>query len=303
MSLTIAYITCRKEPMIDWFFDSLMREIPKIEGAQPVSQIIIVDHNIGSLHHDSNSGIRVEITPPKPNVWNGPHRLTKQDWFAAANMRNTALCLCASTHIAFVDDLSVLLPGWLSAVYEAIKYDYVGCGAYKKVKDLVVVDGNVIAFKETESGLDDRLRRVDTDISPCGGGWLYGCSFVAPLEWLLDVGGFPEICDGLGSEDYCLGIALENSGRPMKYDRRMMTLESEERHFTEPQFRRTDKGTSPNDKSHAVLNLAKQSKYFPNYYEGGIRALRAHVLEGNPFPVVQIPTHDWYDSQPIAEMG
>jgi hypothetical protein len=221
-----------------------------------------------------------------------------------SNARNTALCMCRTSHICYVDDLSVLMPGWWEAANEAVGGGYIGCGAYHKARNLVVKNGLVESsdLPVGDSGVDDRLKRVTKDVSECDGGWLYGCSFVAPLEDLLEVGGLPEYCDGLGSEDYCLGIALRNAGKHLKLDRRMMTMESEELHFTEPPMKRTDKGVSPNDKSHAALRIAQGSKYFPNYYEGGIRALREHVLAGNPFPICQIPTTDWYDNQPLSEM-
>ncbi len=310
-SLTLAYVTSRRDPKIEWFFDSLAKQLRKRE-----LRIIVVDHfaeeagrakSIMETFSRSFAMLpeplpKIQITYPKPNVWNGPHRLTKEDWFAMASARNTALCLCETSHICYVDDLSVLMPGWLDAVYEAVAGNYVGCGAYKKVKSLVVKDGVPVGYVETPEGIDDRLRRVTDDVSPCTGGWLYGCSCVFPVEDLLEVGGWPEFMDGLGAEDYTLGIALTNAGKHLKYDRRMLTLESEELHFVDPPMKKTDKGVSPNDKSHSALAIAKQSKYFANYYEGGIRALREHVLAGNPFPVIQQPQHDWFDSQPISEM-
>jgi hypothetical protein len=296
-SLTVAYITCRRDCRIDWFLNSLSKQLLPDRRLS----LIVVDHFYEERKEEFSKKFVYHV-PPKPNVWNGPYRLTKTDWFAAASQRNTAICLCKTTHLAMVDDLSVLMPGWLSAVWEAIEGGYVGLGAYRKVKDLVVKDGEVISYTETPSGIDDRLKRVEKDVSECDGGWCYGCSLVLPLEDALEVGGFPEICDGIGSEDYCFGIALRNAGKHLKFDRRMLTLEDEDLHFNEPPFRRTDKGVSPNDKSHAVLEIAKSSKYFPNYYEGGIRALRDYVLAGNPFPIAQIPTHDWFDGQPISEM-
>lgn len=309
LMLTICYITARRDNRIEWFFQSLARQ------ATLATRVLVVDHFADEPGRKDetfekffrafgeDSECWMKHVSPKPNVWNGPHRLTKDEWFAAASMRNTAICLCQTRYIAFVDDLSVLMPGWFNAVHEAVHDGYVGLGAYKKVQDLTVgADG--VRFRETESGMDDRLRRVSQDVSPCDGGWLYGCSLVAPLEDLLEVGGFPEICDGLGSEDYCLGIALRNAGKHLKFDRRMLTLESEELHFVEKPFKRTDKGVSPNDKSHAALRIAQASTYFPNYFpEGGIRRMRDDVLlDGEPFPITQVPDRDWFDGQLLSEM-
>lgn len=305
-SLTIAYITARKDCRIQWFADSLVRQ------SKLGFSVIVVDrfHDEHGRQSDMCAafleagylGQKYRHVLPKPNVWNGPHRLTKEDWFAAASQRNTALCLCETTHIAYVDDLSVLMPDWLDAVNEAVAGNYIGCGAYKKVKNLVVKDGEPVGYVETPEGYDDRLRRVTEDISPCTGGWLYGCSLVAPVEDLLEVGGWPEYVDGMGAEDYTLGIALTNAGKHLKYCRKMLTLESDELHFVEPPMRKTDKGVSPNDKSHAALRIAQQSKYFPNYYPGGMRALREHVQAGGDFPTDQNPDRDWFDGQLISEM-
>lgn len=313
--LTIAYCTARRDCRIEWFFDSLAKQLDRREV-----RIIIVDHRandtgraqsivttaIDSFRTLPEPMPKILVVASKPNVWNGLYRLTKEEWFAAASHRNTAICLCETSHIAFVDDLSVLMPGWLDAVYEAVSGQYVGCGAYYKARNMVVENGLVVSFDPPVggSGVDDRLKRVSKDVSECTGSWLYGCSMVAPLEDLLDVGAFPEYMDGLGAEDYTLGIALTNAGKHLKFDRRMMTFESEELHFVEPPMRRTDKGEigTPNSKSHAALRLAQSSTYFPNYYEGGIRKLRQDVLGGKPFPTDRIPDRDWYDEELIAEM-
>jgi len=316
MSLTLSYITSRHDCRIEWAFDSVARQV-----MEPIHVLVIDRYADKPERGDEiqfkfdyafrrkglgakSFGCTLEHRAPKPSVWAGEHRLTKQDWFSAASVRNTAICLCKTSHIAFVDDLSVLMPLWLNAVQEAVEGNYIGCGAYKKVKSLVVRDGEPVGYVETQQGYDDRLRRVVDDVSPCTGEWLYGCSFVAPLEDLLEVGGLPELTDGLSGEDYGLGIALQNAGKHLKYDRRMLTLESEELHFAEPPMIRKDKGEigTEKDKSHAALRIIRQSKYYPNYYEGGIRALREHVLAGNSFPIVKIPDRDWFDQQLLSEM-
>lgn len=306
MNLTVCYITGRKEPKIEWFRDSLDKQL---DETNEDCDVIIIDRFCAQRHNQWNLGFHY---PPKPNVWQGEYRLAKEDWWAMSNARNTALCQCVTHSIAYVDDLSVLMPGWLNAVKEACEGNYVACGAYRKVKNLVVENGEVKSYEPYSD--DCRLSLAPDELGPCTGDWLYGCSCCFPTEALLSVGGWPEYCDGLGSEDYCLGICLGNAGFHLKYDKRMMTYESEELHnyTADPTgddririsggLKRMDKGVSPNDKSHAALRIARQSKYFPNYYEGGIRALRQFVLAGNPFPVIQEPQHDWFDNQPIREM-
>lgn len=316
--LTIAYMTMRKEPKIEWFFHSLGNQIHSF--GIPFSVVIIDFHaprEIASFC--AASGITAfQHGAPKPNVWQGPHRLTKEDYFAAANARNTALCLAPDGWIAFVDDLSVLMPGWLSRVKEAMNGNAIVGGAYKKVNKLVVENGIAVSYEEIPSGVDSRWGFGRSNrVVKINGGQLYGCSFVAPVEALLTINGFPEFADGLGSEDYLAGIVLENVGYEIMYDRQMLTLESEELHHSSAQwedtesgrvfhsssFKRTDKGISPNDKSHAALALARRSNRFENYFgPGGIREVRAKVLAGEPFPIQNHPQHDWYDQQPLSEM-
>lgn len=315
--LTIAYLTSRKEPMFEWFAQSLHRETG---GDYTGIRILIVDHwfeeraNVWTTAHTLNrygemikdgGGVALH-GPPKPTVWQGKHRLTKEDWFAASNSRNTALCHAPDGHIAYVDDLSVLSPGWLKCVREAMARGSVTCGAYRKVRDLVVsATGDIVSFTDFPGGHDNRYGG-GSDSGPvhCGGNWLYGCSLVAPVEALLEINGWPEICDGLGFEDCITGIMLEKKGWAIEYDRRMMTYEAEELHHVGPVMKRSDYGVSPNDKSHAVLKMAQQGDgWHPGYFgEEGIRGLRQRVLRGEPFPIVQVPQHEWFTGTPLSEL-
>lgn len=296
--LTIAFMTNRMDSKMDWFFDSLQKQM----GDEAVKFI--------AISYFDNEGIRlshgkpIHIHKPKPNVWNGEYRLTKAPWFAAASARNTALCLAEDGWILYVDDLSVCAPGFWHAVKDAMhRPNRITCGAYRKVKNLVVENGEIKSYDEFPAGWDTRWHQVGEDVTPCRGEWLYGCSLVAPVEALLTVGGWPEICDGLGSEDYVMGMAMQNAGFHLTYDRRSMTFESEELHHIEPAFKRSDYGVSPNDKSHAVLNMVKSgTRYFDNFYEGGIRKMRDEVLAGKPFPVVLCPEHEWFSGVALKDL-
>jgi hypothetical protein len=326
--LTIAYFTSRAEPKLQWFFDSLQRETG---GNYDGIRIAIIDRLCGERYilcqvpPDSHEEIKSELisrppagpwaitsaevrhVPPKPTVWQGEHRLTKEDWFAAANARNTAICLAPDGWIAFVDDLSVLMPGWLGRVHVAMTHpNRITCGAYRKVKELVVDRGNVVSFADHPGGRDNRMAHVQGDgPHPCSGNWMYGCSLVAPVEAFLKVNGYAEAwCDGMGFEDCIAGIMLAKHGYEFVYDPLMLTLESEELHHQLPVMKRSDYGVSPNDKSHAVLNAATSGNgWHPNYFgEEGLRGLRQRVLAGEPFPVVQIPAHEWFTSTPLGDL-
>lgn len=300
-SLTVCYLTSRHDCKIKWWFDSLAKQIKPEDNIK----VIVVDFWQNERNGDFPIWTQTPIkhVSPKPNVWQGPHRLTKENWFAASNARNTALCLCDTEWIAYCDDLSVLTPSWLEAVRRSMQGNYIALGAYKKVRNLVVEDGNIVSFEEFPGGVDARLRHPG-DVISCGGDWLYGCSLAGPVEAFLSVNGWPEMCDGLSFEDAPMGICIGNTNRfSFRYDKSMLTLESEEDHYKEKPFIRSDFGISPRDKSHAALNIAKQSKWFPSYFEaGGIRELRERVLRGEPFPIQRNPMHEWFTGKPLAEL-
>lgn len=316
-------MTNRADSRIEWFLDSLNREGGFCSGIK----VVVVDFTSKTAGGIAKSlGVEVSIPildgekydsfisvrHPKPSVWQGPHRLTKEDFFAASNARNTALCLAPDGWIAYVDDLSVLMPGWLSAVREAMASGYIALGAYKKVKNLVVKNGIATSYDEFPGGIDSRwCWGKDNAPVRANGGMMYGCSVAMPVEALLTINGWPEdLCDGLGSEDYCCGLALQNAGYTFWYDRRMLTLESEELHHVEKPFRKDDwhfengkpvrGGNGGSDKSHAALEIAKQSRHFPNHFN--IREMREKVLRGEPFQVERIPEHDWYSGIALKDL-
>lgn len=293
---------------MEWFLDAWDKQCASDYSN---TQLVVVDfHQTRSVDDPRFERIRkgfgqVVVSKPKPNVWQGDHKLSRIDYFAAANARNTAICLAAGSHIVFVDDLSVPLPTWWRAVQESTtRTRTITCGAYQKVRGLEVVDGVVDKFEDHPAGRDIRMRDLSGKPPyPCMPGWHFGCSVAAPIDAYLDINGWPEACDGLGYEDCVTGIVLYNRGWHFVYDTRMMTFESEEAHGEDVPFMRWDKGTSPNDKSHAMLAMFKQAARFDNYFGSeGIRGLRERVLSGESFPILQIPEHDWFDSMPIRQM-
>lgn len=317
MYLTIAFLTNRKDPCIKWFFDSLHNETG---GDYTDIKIIVLDYwaqvvddwtaaNVAARkdHFAKLARHEFEHVPPKPTVWQGPYRLAKINYFAAANMRNTALCMAPDGYIAYVDDLSVILPGWLKQVREIMAQGFIAMGAYSKVINLQVNDGKVVNYQWHPAGRDSRLDHVKGDQpfkAPCG--WSYGCSLAIPVESLLTVNGFDEDCDSMGFEDVICGIMLERAGNTLMYCPKMRTLESEERHFLEVPFSRIIKNLVPEstykDSSHAILDWVQNGRRVsaPNYQS--MRETRAAILAGSGFPISQIPEHDWRDAQPIREM-
>ena len=321
--LNVSYLTSRKEPCWKWFLDSFHREV---KGNYENIQILVCDFWSQPIPHENWTEAdvakrrdeffkmchtdHVKLFPPKPTVWQGPHRLTKNDYFAASNARNSCICHAQDGTIAFVDDLSVLLPGWYDCILKSMHDGYIVCGAYKKVLALVVEKGEVVYYREHKAGLDTRyaMGLADRPV-PLPGGAMYGCSLAMPMEAILDVGGFFEVADtcGMGGEDYLCGLLLEQRGWKIMYDIRMMTLESEERHhWQKPMKRVIEKNEGDaQDSSWAVLNPVvggKMKQFENNFGEGGIAGLRQRVLAGEPFPIMRIPEHSFYSGKHLSQL-
>lgn len=302
MKLTVCWLTSRRQGCSDWFLRSLQREA----GADyPKLRIVLVNFHC----RRPLVGHNLVHVAPKPTVWQGQHRLTQHDYFAAANARNTGLCYAPDGWIAYVDDLSVLMPGWLAAVRQAMKGSYVVCGAFRKVLKLVLPKLGEPTFEDHPAGHDSRWKDGQAGPVDCPPNWLFGCSVAGPVDAFLKINGWPELCDstGVGCEDCLTGHALGNSGHKLKYDQRMFTLESEEGHHLEKPMLRLDKGKigTPDSKSHALVRLLQDAKHFHlNDFSPfpDLAALRRHVLSGGEFPVVGKPTHDWYDGVTLSEL-
>lgn len=291
MDLTIAYVSARKEPRIEWFFDSLRSQVK-----QEHPKIIIVDHYRAQHCYCIDTSQGNAHVAPKPTVWQGRHRLTKDEWWAKSNALNTAICLCQTDWIAFVDDRSVLMPGWLDRIHDAMNGGYAVCGSYEKhlnlkVENGVIVDPGITDSVDHRRQLDEPQRTKD---------W-YGGHGALPLEWCLDVNGFSEdLCDSLGLEDCMFGLTLHNSGFPICYDSRMKIIEDRTQGEIDGALKRTDKGISPNDKSHAIVARFQGQRTSMNSFD--IRAMRERVLAGEPFPPPTASHLDWFDGMPISEM-
>lgn len=300
MHLTIAYITNRRECMVQWFFDSLRREIERYGQGLKI-RTVMVDFYAAERHGQFGFDFHV---PPKPTVWQGPHRLTTRDYFAMSSARNTSLCLAPDGWLLCVDDLSVLMPGYLKAVRLSMEGGYIACGAYRKVDDLKVASGVAVSYVENPTGVDSRWR-LGNDYVPVtiSGGQMFGCSTCCPVEALLQINGWDEDCDSMGSEDYICGLMLERAGWALKYDRRMLTLESEELHHKEISMLRIIK-MHPVDASHSILNLVLSGRRRTGacYYPEELREVRKQVLAGKPFPIPTEPIKDWRDGQLLSEM-
>lgn len=297
-SLTVAYITSRHDSKLHWFLESLAIQTP----THYALNIIVIDaHTFGREYMTvfafrNHLGVKMLFSGPKPTIWQGISRLTKEEWWAKSNALNTAICLCETEWIAFVDDRSVLMPGWLDCIEEAMHSGLAVCGYYEKRANMKVV-GGVISDPGTTLGTDMRMQ----DVHPYRTFDWYGGHGALPLEWCLAVNGFSEdLCDGLGSEDSMFGVTLRNNGFPICYDPRMKIIEDRTPGEIDGALKRADKGVSPNDKSHKIVEILNDKMTSQNSFD--IRNLRNSILAGEQFPPPSASHLDWFDQQPIAEM-
>lgn len=301
--LTVAYLTSRLNPRLQWVLDGIKNQA---QGRQ--FELIVVDYHADKegrkefISHGRDLPF-LHVTP-KPSALQGKHKQTSKDYFAAANARNTAACYAKGTHICYLDDLTCIGPEWFDNVWHCAQSQYVMCGSYKKVKDMVVENGVLISHTEFPQGVDSRWSMgSDNGLVHCSGGQLFGCSFCLPLSWYLSVGGQDEIYDGLGAEDYSLGLNLEKAGYPIYYNRNALTYESEEAHYEDEAMIRLDKRMGNTYSSNVLLEQLQASptpRIHGNDYP--IDELRALCQAGKPFPLPVKNKKDWRDGQPYKEM-
>lgn len=301
-SLTIAYITSRKNIELMWFLDSLTNQLL----AEDRIEILIISEywDEYKLSQDEVAWLRsFQFAHPKPNIWQGKYRITNVDWWAKSNAINTALCLCKTDWIMFLDDRCVLQPCFMHAVRDAVAGNYIMAGAYEKRHSMTVEKG-LIKNGGIITGTDSRVGSMGGAV-PCSGHWLFGCCTLAPLEWWLQINGAPEKCDSLSFEDVIIGLLFENNGFPLKYDVRAKIIEDRTVSELGVPMRRSSKERHPHDqqdKAHTLLRWVKTAKRSDNEFD--IRELRARIQRGEPFPIPDPNKNyvDWFDGQPVKEM-
>lgn len=306
-SLTVCYITCRKNHQFEWFMESLCSQIRdgdevhviQVNEHQGVSETLPPPKVVSPPKWSAVKSIRYVC--PKPSVWRGKYRLTKEPWWAISNAKNTGICLCETEWYATVDDRSVLVPTWLEAVKLAMQNNYVVAGAYEKVHNLKVENGVILSYDKPGDGMDFRYPK-NGRLHPqmIGGNSFYGCTGALPMEWCLEVNGFDETCDSLGLEDCLFGSMLDNLGKPFFYDPRMKLVEDRTPSELEPPPLRTDKGVSPNDRSHMLKRNLENLKRAS--HEWDLRTIREKVLKGGEFPIPSGPIVDYFDGERLQDM-
>ena len=174
----------------EWFFDSLKNQL---EENDPV-KIIIVDFLAEKRNKPSYEtyGWDIKWVEPKPTIWQGKHKITKDDWWALSNARNTAFCLCEKAEWIRLSGrpLRADAGDGLRPVKRAINSNYAVCGSYQKRSKMEVERGFIKGYdkligddtrmKQAPNGMNNSMsRRVDV--------WLHVCTAAGmgvADEWL-----------------------------------------------------------------------------------------------------------------------
>lgn len=305
MKLTIAYITCREDPLIENFYISLEEQIPLLLGYMEKPTLVVVDHFMNERLLPSprvrlaNRLERFIYTAPKPSVWQGPSRLTSVDFFSASNARNTALCYAGnSEYIVYVDDCSMLGKDWVKSLVSTPLDGRVLMGSYEKRTSLLA-DSSVV-------GTDYRLNLKPEHHQNVSPRFLAGCTMAIPVKSLLEINGWPEFyCDGMGYEDCITGVVLHNATKCLfTFNPRFKIYEDETAHHVGKKLLRIDPGISPIDKSHTMTSTCSKYVSFPQEFGAGVTSienLKRRIEARIAWPVPYFPTLEWFTGIPLKD--
>ena len=321
-AVTIVYVTHRPEPRFAWFADSLAAQLG--DDREEV-EVIVVDGLADEERRrafETGVGDRfaVRVVPAKPTPWNGPYRLTGNEYYGAASARNTGIVCATAPYVVFQDDCSILMSGWWAEVRKAARKDRIIAGACHGHRRMVVDDGILTGSRAEPAGIDRRWRfGSDTEPVRIGGGELGGGSFGVPRPLLLAINGFDELCDPIGVEIAQLGRRLELGGTPILYSRRMLTVRSVERHVQDV-VRTLDKAIDSADYMAKLAEFGVSNRFFDGTWTSSNLLLdvlfgtRDAAALGNDYELALLeesdlvasgegfPLDHWFDGQPLAEM-
>jgi hypothetical protein len=309
--ISFVYVTCRKDPKLEWFIDALYNQIKINNFDINKIQIVIVDYE---LQYDKDNLRKYMIekiinnrfdfihVPPKPSNIQGIYKLTKINYFSCSLARNTGICYVKYDYVAFIDDLSTFEEGSFAEIVKCASLNIVVGFAYKKVNNLSVIDGKIVSKTEHAGGIDSRWNGGDI-FRKISGSQLYGYS-ASPLSIILKINGYDEICNTMGGEDYHYGMRIDKLNIPIYYNRRVVFYESEEFADQGNVFIRRDPLLSKElylslmskfnvtnryvnnaryDLSHFILDLLTRNKSWTEGNDYNISELRNKIQEGGEF--------------------
>lgn len=217
--ISVVLPTLRREPRFQEIADSLANNLAVLRGtgASGDLELVVVD---GRLWYDDEKTRRAQVAdavagrfilrhvPPKPTVWQGPHRLTKTDKWDKASASNTGLCYATRSCVVFIDDCCVLSHDFLLWHLRMHQLGHAACGGYLYTKPGARVEGGRLVGAEFQSPGDHRLCERSVP-SKCPGGWMYGGNASCALDVALRADGFDEIMSGQGGLEDCeFGLRL-----------------------------------------------------------------------------------------------
>jgi len=317
--ISLIFVTNRKEPLVNWFIDSLRLQYKKDFPLQ----VIFVDYWKNSRGNEFKTDFCESIhVSPLPSPVQGEHKLTKEDWFSATIARNTGIVYAIHPYIQFVDDLAVLMPNWLHGVGIAAQQGVVLQSSYRKDNNMVVENGLLVS--STIGSQDSRVKHARNNAGRPE--WCYG-NLGLPLELALKVNGYDELCSITGYEDCQFGMRLAKVGAKFFYNANVLAVESEEMHFKEGQyFKRQDPETTQerytevlksfgvdyhaphngrHDASHIIVELPKHKghKAYWNGYD--LRELRRKRESGQQITIEDMKFYEkfWFTGEPLTALS
>jgi hypothetical protein len=322
--LSIIYITCRRQPMFQWFVETLLSQY---ENNIVTDQIIFIDSFI-DYQEDRKEKLKQIIDgrfeyihiSPKPSIWRGKHRKTKTNFFDASATRNTGLIVSENEHIVFIDDLSALTNEWINFHRKAAEDKIILCGAYDKVSNIIVKNNKIENYSRKDC--DGRaLHQPTQEKIKAGGGWVFGQNVSFPFEFLEKINGYDEFFARRGAEDCNLGVRLELAGYKdlIYYDKNCLIIEDELMHFTgenevdEYYPKRVWKSDiEKNNKVNALMSKLMNDIEYKNLYidknfktiDTNFNLIKERLLysQNNSFKSVTDINYIDFDGEPIEEI-
>jgi len=292
VNLSLGYITSRQKPCLEWFIDSLA---PQLTAEDSVEILVITDYPKTEIYQ-----LDLIFCEPKPCVWSGNHRLTKDNWWSKSNSLNTFFCLCKYDYVALVDDRSVAGPQWMQSVRDAYAGNYLVLGSYAKYHNMKVSNGQIVE-QGTFDGKDGRGYSVG-GIHKAPPQHFFGCNWASPLEWILEINGAETRLDATSMEDIMLGHHFTNAGYLLKFDARLFITEDRTPSELGTPYRRSSRQRFNFDHQdrawRALATFANDRRANPDF---SLRDLRAAKQRGEPWPDVNPNAVDWWNGKPITD--
>jgi len=283
LRLSICYLTGRAEPHLEWVLQAIRKQRRKEDKIE----LVVVDaleRSQRDLTSDVSGVEHLVVVAPKPNLWQGRHRVTSRDFWAKSQAANTAICRARYDYVAFLDDRCILGDRWLATIRDGYqKRTAVQAGAYERIPGA------------GQKEIDHRLQLHPNGKKRCDGGWLYGCTFALPLAWALKVNGFEEGMDGLAQEDCMFGFQLVNAGYRIDFVPSLfVTLHREP--YAEHAYER-ERGGDKLLAAQERFQKRKRTEFTPD-----LRVLRSRLRAGADFPMPDFGNLDWYDGRLIQDL-